>query len=549
MSKRLSLTWNTDPLLFDSIPLPKNSWETANSLITQGKVAKIFQYKFPKISLYPIMIRKNDFISNERLLQSLPYIVLSPFWKETLRKQSLRLAERCRLYFDNSTADYSIRSWQKKIIDYTENQQRLPFPIFRLIDNFEMYFTSSNFLHFQSARGETFYMPLLLTADLAYFSGMVIGDGHLNYHNVELVDFSKEHMLMLQKLAKNLFGIQGKISGEKKIWLLHLNNKWVVRLMNFLMDQPISGPKYDSLKEPLIFKFDTLLRRHFWSGALDADGCYKRQVSFCSKSESFVQVFGSFLTEYQVPFKVRKIINYADNGYNLITNVSAKRIVGQLLLPRHVIKILDFNKYVNSKIYQPRRKHTDELALQIEEKQELRFQSFNTKNIFIDDSQKFFNFSLLLDLGVLHCQAFLKSLRKFLSWTQKQLATYLEIPEKVLTSYEHGSDISIKLLEKLLPLSPEDQPKTLMLFLSQNDLVFFRSRKTVARLPLQPGENFLKILQQLELRRGYLLINPKNGQKERVGIELSNFFSIPKPTGYKLSNSVIYLFAKTFCVY
>ncbi|MHA1309226.1 MAG: hypothetical protein ACTSO7_18650, partial [Candidatus Heimdallarchaeota archaeon] len=168
-------------------------------------------------------------------------------------------------------------------------------------------FITQEYIPFQSARGEHFQMPTRLTEDLAYFLGVVIGDGHLNYHNLELVDFSQENMVMLQALAKILFGIEGAISGEKKIWLLHLNNKWLVRLVNFLTDQPITGKKYQALRELILFQNDEKLRWQFWSGVLDADGSYKSVVSFCSSSQFFVNELTKVLDKYNIHFSHRII--------------------------------------------------------------------------------------------------------------------------------------------------------------------------------------------------------------------------------------------------
>ncbi len=542
----MTLNWKSDPLFYDAAPKSPNLWETANSLIRQDRGNNIFQNQFPKISLYPIIIRKIDFNSSERLLQSLPYIVLTSYWKNKIRKQSLNLAERCHNYFRNSTIENSIREWQKKIINYCDIQNRIPLPLFRLTDDWEKFFCSKSVVPFQSARGESFHLPIILTPDFTYLLGVIVGDGHLNYHNIVLVDFSKEHVEMIQALAKALFGIEGTISGEEKRWLLHLNNKWLVRLANFFTDQPIEGKKYDSLQEPLILHFDDLLRRHFWSGVLDADGSYKKEISLCSKSKFFVQAFGSFLLDYNISFKIRKLRNSLADGYTLKTSVQFKKEIGSLLFPRHVKKIQDFQDYITSKTYRPRKKHNDNLAELQNKNQDLYFKSFNQDKIISEGSRSFFDFSLP-HLGVLHCQEFLKALRIHLSWTQQQLADYLFLPKNVVNSYEHTSDITLQLLEKLLPLFPDKQPKSLILFLQQNDLVVFRSRKTIATLPLQPSDELLSLLQQLELRRGYLLINPKNGHKDQVRGKLSNYFSIPKPVGYKLSNSVVYQFARTFC--
>ncbi|MGC9778983.1 MAG: helix-turn-helix domain-containing protein [Candidatus Heimdallarchaeota archaeon] len=540
------LKWQTDPLLLDPEPTSSDDWLTANKLIEQEAHSRIFLEQ-DIFNLYTIMVRKHDFISGERLLQRLPYVSLSTNLALYIRKQSLVLAERCSHYFSNSIADYTIRTWQKKIIVYCEQQQRIPFPIFRLIGNWTDLFLSLKHVKFQSARGELFHLPIILNSDLAYFLGEVVGDGHLTYHNIQLVDFSQNQVSLIQHLANNLFGIEASISGENKIWILQINNKWVVRLINFLTDQPIGGPKYDSLKEPLIIKTDNLLRIHFWSGVLDADGTYIKCLGLTSKSKFLIQDFGSFLKANNILYKIRSGSKYGRLAFDLITSPRSKREVGKLLIPRHPDKKKDFQAYVSSKIYRPRKKYSDELAQLKATNHDLHFKIFNQDKILSEESRFFFDFSLLPNFGVLHCQELLKDLRTHLSWTQKQLADYLEIQEKMLTSYENSSDITIQLLEKLLPLFPKHHPKSLMLFLQQNNLTLFRSRKTVAGLPFQPSDELLTLLQKLELRRGYLLINPQNGQKEGVRAELARFFVIPKPSGYKFSNSVIYSFAKTFC--
>ncbi|MHA1127151.1 MAG: hypothetical protein ACTSO7_17105, partial [Candidatus Heimdallarchaeota archaeon] len=161
------LTWRTDPYLLDDKPIVKNKWLTANKLIERKVVSRIF-LQTEILNLYSIMVRKIDFQSGERLLQRLPYVTLPQELALTLRKQSLKIAERAHHYFQDTAIDYSIKKWQQKIIDYTENQLRLPFPFFRLSDCWEEFITQE-YIPFQSARGEHFQMPTRLTEDLAYF--------------------------------------------------------------------------------------------------------------------------------------------------------------------------------------------------------------------------------------------------------------------------------------------------------------------------------------------------------------------------------------------
>ena len=69
------LNWRTDPLLVDPEALEQNFWITANKLIETNRNDS-FISSSDQLFLYPIMIRKIDFITGERLLQSFPYILL-----------------------------------------------------------------------------------------------------------------------------------------------------------------------------------------------------------------------------------------------------------------------------------------------------------------------------------------------------------------------------------------------------------------------------------------------------------------------------------------
>ena len=525
------LTWRTDPYLLDDKPIVENEWLTANKLIEKQTSSRIFLQ--PEIlNLYSIMVRKIDFQSGNRLLQRLPYVTLSQMISNQIRKRSLLLAERCHHYFRETKIDYSIKKWQQKIIDYTENQLRLPFPLFRLSDCWEEFITQE-YVPFQSARGEHFQMPTRSSGDLAYFLGVVIGDGHLNYHNIELVDFSQKHMLVLQALTKGLFGIDSSISGEKKIWLLHLNNKWIVRLTNFLTDQPITGKKYLALREPLIFISDEKFRWEFWSGVLDADGSYKQRVNLCSSSEFFIKEFTKLLNVYNVKYTTRVIKTKFGTSYAVNIKASSKNILSNLLSPRHPIKQKDFQHYLLKKKYHLVNKP-------------IKYQivGYNPETILTLNGETFFNFKFLPTLNVIDCSKYLKTTRKVLSWTLQDLANYLKIPKGHLASYEYRNSLPLPLLSKLLPKLP-NSPTQLMLFLAKNNLDMFRSRKTIARLDLQPNEKLKNLVRNLSIRRRYLLIKQLADKKKMISKTLSDYFSI-ETTSNILQNSVLYQYITTF---
>ncbi len=527
----MTLNWRNDPLLIDTEPTPKNEWLTANKLIEQKKQEKIFLEQ-GKLNLYSIMIRKHDFLAGERLIQRLPYISLTVDLASKLRKRSLTLAERSHHYFQDTAIDYSIKKWQQKIIDYTENQKRLPFPLFRLSDHWQEFLTQ-DYVPFQSARGEHFHMPTRISRDLAYFLGSVIGDGHLNYHNVVIVDFSKEHMEMMQTLAKTLFGFEGPVTGEKKVWLLHLNNKWLVRLVNFLTDQPITGKKYHALREPLIFVSDEDLRWEFWSGALDADGSYKDNVSFSSSSKFFAYEFARVLDVNKIKYSLTEREVDLGTGYTVNIKAISKDILSNVLHPRHPIKKIDFNEYLTRQRYNLVNHSTDFLIY-----------DFNPKMILSLQGENYFNFSLLTTLHVVGCTIFLRNVRNNFSWTQQDLAEYLGISKGKLASYEYSDSLPIPLLEKLL-LMISSTPINLMPFLHKYKLDLFHSRKTQARLDLQPNEKLLSLVRNLSLRNRYLLILSTSENKEILYKNISDYFGI-KVTNNKILNSVLKLYLKTF---
>ncbi|NHK32624.1 MAG: hypothetical protein FK730_14825, partial [Asgard group archaeon] len=68
----MSLNWLNDPLLLDAEPLPVNKWINANELLQQNRRDEIFQSN-GQLNLYPIMVRKNDFI-DETLFDILPEV-------------------------------------------------------------------------------------------------------------------------------------------------------------------------------------------------------------------------------------------------------------------------------------------------------------------------------------------------------------------------------------------------------------------------------------------------------------------------------------------
>ena len=103
------LNWRTDPMLVDPEPLAQNTWLTANDLLESNR-RDSFIDSTGQLLLYPIMIRKSDFITGKRILQSFPYIRLDRVWIDKIRKNSLAIAEKIHYYLIDSNISKSIRS-------------------------------------------------------------------------------------------------------------------------------------------------------------------------------------------------------------------------------------------------------------------------------------------------------------------------------------------------------------------------------------------------------------------------------------------------------
>jgi len=344
------LNWRTDPLLFDAEPLAKNTWLTANEL-HESKLNESFMTPKGQLLLYPIMVRKNDFITGERVLQSFPYIPLDREWITIIRKKSLDLAEKTHYYFQKSNYSRSIREWQKKIIQYLEVQQRLPFPLFRLTSNWLEFFSRKTFVNFQSARGEDFQLPLNLSKDLAYLTGAVMGDGHLAEYFINIIDSSKKHIEHLSRLLVELFNSRIEFFRQKNAnaWNVNVLGKWIVRFFNFLSSQPINARKYSVLCEPLIFRENDLLRSAFWRGLMDADGSYKSTIGFGTAAKQLLNNFSTYLTQHNIQHRFYTQTVFGGTTYSLTVGGESRKRFAQLIGSAHPIKQKELQNLLNRK--------------------------------------------------------------------------------------------------------------------------------------------------------------------------------------------------------
>ncbi len=509
------LRWDSDPLLLDPTPLKQNTWITANRLLAQEQQEK-FLTASKYLFLYPILIRKIDFISGERILQSFPYIVLDQEWALRIRKQSLALAENSHYYFMGSNISKSVRGWQQRIISYLDEQQRLPFPLFRLVPSFEDFFQRKLAVQFQSARGKNYSIPTTLTKQLAYLCGVVNGDGHLHRHWLRVVDETKEHIELISDLFEELFSDSGEIFLTGNAWNVELRSSSAVRLFNFLTDQTIQGAKYDSLREPFVFqKLGEPYRSFYWRGVMDADGSFKQHISFGSASEKYVKDFNDYLHSIGIQSKQGKIGTTAFN----------------LTIP--ALYRLQFIKRIG--VNNPKKR---EDMLQLFSKIRCKFKGLNQRKLL---EGLYFNFLEIPALNVRGLAIRIKQLRG--EKTIKERSQELSIATNQYQAYEKATRaIPIRTVQRLFLKSPKD----LMNLLSkQTSLLYQIASSQSIKLPIQVTSSIIELLSLFEPTSNYVKILLELPQIQQY---VNEIFGLPLINN-RLNSRLLVTFCRTFGLY
>jgi transcriptional regulator with XRE-family HTH domain len=517
------INWLNDSLLFDLETQPVNQWINANELILQNRGNEIF-LSDGKVNLYPIMVRKNDFVrtkTSDRIMARFPFLIIDEKVQKQIKDKILLISEVTRNYFYKST-NKSITEWKMDIQKYLA-RGTLPFPIvrccFELLPNLHA-LTNKTSLCFTSARGEAFKMPTNLTKELAYLAGMVNGDGNLQKYTLRIVDYSIKNIKQLQTMFKEYFHQTGNIlyktpnSPEVVI-----TNLWVVRLFSFLTGQPIGIKKYKSLREPLVLKDNPVFRSYYWSGVMDADGSYKnRNVRFASASKDFTEDLQSYLLEHDI---VTKLDPREDGTFFIFIPNKYHCKLRNLLVCMHPEKQKEFQQLSVSYLNQPK-----------------SFVKIKEENLF----NGYFNFKLLKGLYVLGLAKQFLLLRngKSLSYLAKELGTN----HQTLSNIEKEiRGISISLLEKLLSL----KNIKLMPFLSQhNDIVsYYKANSKTLKLPVKPDTRFINTASNLSYYKNKIVL--KN-DIEHTRNNLQEIFDLKVYDNY-ITDKVIMNFYKTFCVF
>ncbi len=473
------LHWSMDPLLYDEEPTSYNDWETANSILRTSAIGVVINNDLSFVNIYGIMVRKIDFVrkgARDRIIARFPFLILTDEIRTKIQERTLPIAEVARDYFYRSI-NKTITAWRDIICKYLE-QGALPFPLFRcaqeIILELSLPVNDAGNIPFTSARGEAFTFPTSVTNKLAYLCGICNGDGNLRQYWIIVADETKEHIEFVTSLLNEQFSKNGKLMKTGGAWIVKLNLLWTVRLFNFLTNQAIDEPKYNTLREPLIFqKLGEPYRSLYWRGAFDADGSFKNQIVFCSISENYSKDFQKYLEVNDIE---SHFFSKKGGGFQVNVLAKDKMKIADLIGSLHPKKSQDFIRMLQNNI------------------QNLSFHGFNSKRITTDG---FFDFSYLPKVSIIGLGYYFRAILHKTSIFSKS----------DLQNYKNDYGITIRKLLKHLTNTNQE----LMPFLQKyyNNITFRSASSHPYKLPIRPSDDLEKLVKNLiPTVRGATLYHP-----------------------------------------
>jgi len=522
------INWQNDPLLLDPEPTPMNDWLTTNKMLESdsNNTDSFIDLETLTLNLYPVLVRKIDFVrkkDSDRILSRFPFLVLTDEEQVLIKSKILLVAEFARDYFYKSI-NSSIMEWKRRLTTYLK-RGAMPYPLYRCacaILDLPLSNPNIDELFFESARGKRYSIPTKLTKALAYLCGVANGDGHLHRHSFRVTDETKEFMQLLSKLYEKIFNDPGELFQNENAWNVELRSSAVVRIINFLTDQTIEGAKYDSLREPLLFKqLGAPFRNLYWRGAMDADGSFKKQITFTSASERFVMDLKAFLDSNQIESNVSQkpsgpfsLYFYAKEKLRYVKAIGS-------LNPKKSDDLFDF--------LQKSKKYVEFIGLK--------------KGVLTKGGC--FNLDLLDSLYIMGLGDFLEEFRSGRSYTI--MDDLFDLSHNSYANMEKGdSGLPYSIFKRIIQSLPERILSVYDILLKyQNKTRYHVSNSLPLKFPLKPTKELANLLFFIEPKISYVLLLKLDTQIKQ---EIKKAFDI-EATSKRVSSRLLSHFLNTFFEY
>ena len=145
-------------------------------------------------------------------------------------------------------------------------------------------------------------LPNKLTEDLAYISGLIVGDGHLSKHAIDISCYNSLKK-QIKPLLANLFGKSNSYYSGNRTYVC---NKILPLYFNKIFDIPI-GNKSKIVEIPkIIFRSNNKIIASFLAGLFDADGTVHASVSYKTASKELAKQLTYALARLSVFSIIRK---------------------------------------------------------------------------------------------------------------------------------------------------------------------------------------------------------------------------------------------------
>jgi len=506
----LIINWQNDPLFLDPEPTPMNDWLTANKILESDSLKNdsFIDLETLTLNLYSILVRKIDFVrrkESDRVLSRFPFLVLTEEEKTLIKSKILLIAEFARDYFYRSI-NSGIMNWKRRLDTYLK-RGAMPYPLYRCacaILDFPITNPNIDELFFESARGKRYSIPTKLTNALVYLCGVVNGDGHLHRHWVKITDETKEFMVLLSKLFEQKLNDPGEIFLTGNAWNVELRLTAFSRIINFLTDHTIEGAKYNSLREPLLFKqLGAPLRNLYWRGAMDADGSFKNQITFTSASEQYVLDYQIFLESINMECSIQQKPSGPFSLY---------------LLAKEKLRYVELIGSLNPK-------KSDDLFDFLQKKRKYAVFNGLKKGVLTEDD--YYNIDLLDSLFIFGLGDFLKDYRSSNNYIEMdKQCDMAQGSYSTMERYKRG--LPYQMLKEIISANTSNK-YTITQFLDKykSQITYQVANSSPIILPLKPSKKLDSILSFFEPKINYVLVNKINEEiktitKEIFRIEINN---------------------------